>query len=163
MIPTKLYVGVGALVILGITFSVFMVLSTVQADDPPGVYDPAYYGLPETLGGYTVLVVETAQNTACRLTGNSKGLVLQAPPPSIEGFLATADVNMIYQELENAGFNRDDFNAFSFVSSGITRERIITDNQTGLHRPCPLPLGGPISLTPGQFIIIPENVSENTK
>ena len=46
--------------------------------DSPDQFDPKTYGLPDTIAGYTILGVITAENNAC-LPPGYKSLLLQAP------------------------------------------------------------------------------------
>ena len=69
---------------------------------PDSSVDPATYGLPHTIGGYYVLAVRTLENTACMLPG-AKQVILQAPDPTMDEFLANVDSASIYEELSQYG------------------------------------------------------------
>ena len=68
--------------------------TAVLADPPavtltPGKYDPAYYGLPDEIGGYPVLAVEDSDIQPCATPGILT-LILQVPQGNVRDFLRDA-------------------------------------------------------------------------
>lgn len=89
-------------------------------------YDPALYGLPDTLAGYTVIAVQTPENTIC-FHGDKKRLTLQATENTIDHFLTSADPAAITAELIQLGLADQFERGYTFVGPGVTREQIILE------------------------------------
>lgn len=60
--------------------------SLITTPEATRLYDPAQYGVPDTLGGYKVLAVLTSQDVACMPSGR-KSIVLQASEPNVHEYL----------------------------------------------------------------------------
>ena len=95
---------------------------------PASVYDPAYYGLPDTIAGYKVLAVLTSDNTACMPPG-AKRLILQTTQPTVEEFLKTSDAAGIKAELEQKGF--PEFAKWGVEIGGpdATFDKVVSENE----------------------------------
>lgn len=89
-------------------------------------YDSAYYGLPDVIAGYRVLLVKTEENTLCLAPKGAKVIVLQSPQPNVNAFLASGDSTAVSQELEALGKSAKDQWSLQIVGPGISREQIIT-------------------------------------
>jgi len=59
---------------------------------------PADYGLPDSIAGYTVLMVQTSETTACIPPGVVQ-LTLQATAPDVDSFLASVNPNDVLDAL----------------------------------------------------------------
>jgi len=73
--------------------------------DPKSTYDPATYGIPDTIAGYRVLAVKTLENTACMLP-NTLQLILQASNPNVESFLENNRSDQVQAELAKLQLTR---------------------------------------------------------
>lgn len=89
-------------------------------------YDPALYGLPDTLAGYTVIAVQTSENTIC-LHSERKRLILQATESTTDYFLASADPDAVTAELIQLGLVDQFEHGYTFVGPGVTQEQIILE------------------------------------
>lgn len=98
---------------------------TPSAADP---YDPALYGVPETLAGYRVLVVLTPTNTAC-MPPDVGRLVLQADQRSLEEHLQVTQPIDIERALEKHGLRPHQW-MIQTVGPGVTREEVIAENES---------------------------------
>ena len=79
---------------------------------------PADHGLPDRIAGYTVLMVQTSETTACIPPGVVQ-LTLQATAPDVDSFLASVNPNDVLDAL-----NRIDPNTHwttEFVGPGAAR------------------------------------------
>jgi hypothetical protein len=100
-------------------------LATATASDP---FDPAKFGLPPTLAGYTVLAVLTPDNTVCMAPG-TKILVLQDTHP----FSSQMDLSYlrareaaITADLDKRGLSEYNKVDRQFVGSSITRDQYLS-------------------------------------
>ncbi len=74
---------------------------------PVNPYAPSIYGIPDTLAGYKVLAVLTADTEACLQPGK-KHLILQASQAGVEEFLKAVDPKAIDAALRQAGLPADE-------------------------------------------------------
>jgi hypothetical protein len=81
--------------------------SIVTVSALPNPYAPSNYGLPDTIAGYKVLAVLTADTEACLQPGK-KHLILQASQASVEDFLKASDSVALDAALYQAGLTADE-------------------------------------------------------
>lgn len=100
-------------------------LATATVSDP---FDPAKFGLPPTLAGYTVLAVLTPDNTVCMAPG-TKILVLRETHP----FSSQMDLSYlrarraaIEADLDKRGLSEYKKVNRAFVNSIITRDQVLS-------------------------------------
>ena len=74
---------------------------------PVNPYAPSIYGIPDTLAGYKVLAVLTADTEACMQPGK-KHLILQTSQTNVEDFLKAVDSKAIDTALRQAGLTPDE-------------------------------------------------------
>ncbi|MCA9914502.1 MAG: hypothetical protein KC496_14210 [Anaerolineae bacterium] len=117
-LPVKLLIAVVLLV----------ALLGMLAQPTTSSYDPALYGLPDTLAGYTVIAVQTPENTIC-FHGDKQRLTLQATENTIDHFLTNADPAAITTALIQLGLADQFDHGYTFVGPGVTREQIIQQLQ----------------------------------
>lgn len=94
---------------------------------PVNPYAPSKYGLPDTLAGYKVLAVLTADTEACMQPGK-KHLILQASQVGVEEFLKTVDSKAIDTALRQAGLTADEVEIM-IGGPGTTLDVIISEIQ----------------------------------
>lgn len=114
-------------------------------------FDPAYYGLPDVIAGYRVLMVQAPENIACMRLGTMR-LILQASQPDLNSFLTNTPGSSL--ESEVAKFNLASVLRweFQFVGPGITKEdalAVARDWDPKTHIICLK--SGPIVLTPTPY------------
>jgi len=116
------------------------------------LYDPAQYGIPDTLGGYKVLAILTPQDVAC-MGSRSKRIVLQTTEPNVHEYLESPkSIREILEYLRQIPGEEETNWQIAVVGPGATLEsissNIISWNDTFTDKPCRR-LGGPqITLTP---------------
>jgi hypothetical protein len=86
-------------------------------------YDPAYYGLPEVIAGYRILLVETPENMAC-MRPDTIDLVLQTSQPDLEAFLKQTPDGSVESELKKYDIKPKHW-LFTYAGQGITKESAI--------------------------------------
>ncbi len=124
-----------------------ILLTPVPTPDPATPYDPALYGIPDTIAGYEVLAVMTSDNTTCMRSG-IKRLILRAVARDFETFQNDINADAVIQELEMLG-KAQEFGGISYVGPGTSKEQIIALNENWNRQNrlvgCPN-FGGPIQL-----------------
>ena len=132
----------------GTTPSEIQTLSVASLSDNP--YDPAQYGVPDSLGGYKVLAIMTLRDIPC-ISPRQKNILLQAtentaqeylkdprPLPDIPKYLNTlpGEANTTWQ--------------MAIVGPGVSIEKLKVNIEalkaSMLGKPCPPPTGGPIKV-----------------
>lgn len=106
-----------------ITLSIYMTYAQSTSS-----YDPTRYGIPTQIAGYTVLGVQTIENTPCMPYGTAQ-LVLKTSQPNVKSFLRNVLIDTVQQALakltEKANFKW----GFVFVGPKATREQIWAENE----------------------------------
>lgn len=106
------------MIALPIVIGVGIILS-IQARKPS--FDPASYGLPEFIGDFRVLVVQTSDNTACLLP-IEKWLTLQALNPEAKELLNYDPIPVVgIQSLKEQGW------AIFYIGLDTTREERVRE------------------------------------
>lgn len=88
----------------------------------PGKYDPAYYGLPDEIGGYPVLAVEASDIQPCATPGILT-LILQVPQGNVRDFLRDDATQKGLREAMRA-YDPSGTMQFSAVGPGMTHEQL---------------------------------------
>ena len=91
----------------------------------PASFEPAYYGLPEVIAGYKIIVVETSENIACMPPGNIQ-LVLQTSQPDMETFLKNAPGSNVENELKHLNIKQPKQWEFEYAGPGITKAMVLS-------------------------------------
>lgn len=110
---------------------IFVIVPSINASAPSQAsspYDPAQYGLPESLGGYKVLAVLTPDNTAC-MPAESKRAILQATQGSISDYLKESDAGEIQNELKKLKANDPTMWEVMIVGPNTNLDDFISENQ----------------------------------
>ncbi|MEO8611285.1 MAG: hypothetical protein ABI690_25535 [Chloroflexota bacterium] len=125
----------------------------------PGKYDPAAYGLPDEVAGYSVLaVVDEASIQFCPTPGTLT-MVIQVPQDNVREFLRSGDTQRTLRDAMHELDPTGKAIQYSAVGPGITREKIQNDYATLESRlqgvGCPAPvrmdhLPPRVTLTPTQ-------------
>jgi hypothetical protein len=161
-------------IFIGLAFFIILIASSCHTNDnqtisvtsPPGLpaettpevtpdatsvltnpYNPAQYGIPETLGGYKVIAVFTPQDVACMLEGQ-KQIILQAQEAAVHEFLEQPhSPREILETLQEIPGEEQTHWQIQFVGPGGTLEGAIETlrswNAIFADRPC-FTLGGPL-------------------
>ena len=96
--------------------------------DPFVTYDPATYGIPDTIAGYKVQAVQTLENTACMLP-NAMRLILQSIQSDFDSFLASSNPQAVLDELAKLDLPKDVKWELVFDGPGLwDREEFISGN-----------------------------------
>jgi hypothetical protein len=91
------------------------------------VYAPSNYGIPDTLAGYKVLAVLTADTEACMQPGK-KYLILQASQAGVEEFLKAVDPKALDTALRQAGLTKDEVE-IGVAGPGATLDVMLSEIQ----------------------------------
>ena len=129
-----------------------ILLTPVPTPDPAAPYDPALYGIPDTIAGYEVLAVMTSDNTTCMRSG-IKQLILRAVARDFETFQNNINADAVIRELEMLG-KAQEYGGISYVGPGTSKEQIIAlnENQNEQNRKVGCPnFGGSIQLQDEQL------------
>lgn len=81
-------------------------------------FDPAYYGLPATIAGYRIILVQTSENFAC-LPEGMINLVLRSESPSVDTLLNQSSNSDVMSELKKHDI-RPAIWGTQYVGPGVT-------------------------------------------
>jgi len=96
--------------------------------DPFATYDPATYGIPDTIAGYKVLTVQTMENTAC-MSPETMRLTIQPVEPLPGNPLASQSNGDVRAELKK--LKPDVHWELQYITAGpYDREKFIVGNAT---------------------------------
>jgi hypothetical protein len=120
---------------------------------PTGSFEPAAYGVPDTIAGYKVLAVINSNNTAC-VSPDDKRLVMLTDAPSEAALLSNHQTDLVMSEAVRLGL-ADYAKTIVWVGPGTTAEQVVAQarisNQNALENGCvhigPIPLGTEITPT----------------
>jgi hypothetical protein len=94
----------------------------------PATFDPAQYGLPDTIGGYKVLAVLTSDNTACMMPGERR-LILQATQPTVQDYLKDTHYDAIKKDLQERGLAEMAKWGEEIVGPGVNLKQVMSEQQ----------------------------------
>lgn len=122
-------------------------ISTPLTPEATPLYDPAQYGVPDTLGGHKVLAVLTPQDVACMPSG-AKRVVLQTSEPNVHEYLESPKpITEILELLKQLPGEEETKWIIEVVGPDATLERMEAGiknwNSLFSGKPCRR-LGGPI-------------------
>ena len=117
------------------------------SDNP---YDPAQYGVPDTLGGYKVLAIMTVRDVPC-ISSLQKNILLQATENTAQDYLKDPrPLPDIPRYLNSLPGEANTIWQMGIVGPGLTLEKLKTNTakmQASMAgKPCPPPTGGPIKI-----------------
>jgi hypothetical protein len=153
------YVIRGTILVIAATLTLMLVrvVATPQYDP----FDPRYYGLPEYVDGYQILIVTTSENTPCFPAGKFT-LTVRSDVQEFDFNRITTFGNQAataLRDLRIPGFERMG-SGVGIIGPGNTREQIVQNierNNRQLRRlGCPEPLG-PINEAIFTITIVPES------
>ncbi|MBC8172205.1 MAG: hypothetical protein H7X77_11050 [Anaerolineae bacterium] len=116
-------------------------------DDLRERYSPAHFGIPDTIAGYPVLAVLSAENTECMPDWELR-LQFQTTETSREDYLASETGQKIQQAVDALGISGA---TISVSGPGSSLESLIRENERwneGMRAGGCIKSGGPIMLTP---------------
>jgi len=102
-------------------------IDNLQGELLTTVFDPAQYGIPETLANYDVLAVENSENMLC-WQENQIHITIRSDISAITSYISSSNSNAVRRELEALGIP-DIVWGISVVGPGISREQVIGTKQ----------------------------------
>jgi hypothetical protein len=114
--------------------------STTVTPEATPLYDPAQYGVTNSIGGYKVMAILTPQDVACMISGH-KTIVLQTSEPSVHEYLESPKpITEIREYLSQIPGEGKTSWQIQIVGPGATLERILSTieswNSVYSERPC---------------------------
>lgn len=124
------------------------ILPVTSASDNP--YNPAQYGVPDTLGGYKVLAITTLRDVPC-MSPRQKNILLQATENTAQEYLKDPrPLPDIPKYLNSLPGEANTMWHMAIVGPGVTIEKMKVNIEamkaSMLGKPCPPPTGGPIKI-----------------
>lgn len=89
-------------------------------------YDPAKFGIPETLAGYTVIAVLSSDNTECVPSGFHR-VVVQAPQPTVDEYLKSDALTSVQAEMNELGKSMASDWVIQFVGPALKKEEFLAE------------------------------------
>jgi hypothetical protein len=123
-------------------------LTVTSTSDNP--YDPAQYGVPNTLGGYKVLAIMTVRDVPC-ISPLQKNILLQATENTVQDYLKDPrPLPDLPKYLNSLPGEANTIWQMGIVGPGLTLEKLkinMAKMQASMAgKPCPPPTGGPIKI-----------------
>lgn len=131
------------LVLLVIVFMIAFLQPSQPKPTLRSAYDPAQFGIPDTLAGYRVVGVFTEENSVCMQPGE-KDLLLETQISELSDHLDQIGIPAVNQALVAIGINPADGWQFTFSGPGVNQKAVFSQqnelNAQLRENGCGLPL-----------------------
>ena len=95
---------------------------------PTGPFDPASYGVPDSIAGYKVLAVISANNTAC-VGPDDKRLVLLTDEPTVMDTVNKSQIDAVNVEAARLGLTDYTKGGIQWAGPGTTTQQVVAGLQ----------------------------------